>query len=70
MSTSTTFSGTRIAPVTTVGTGVRSVWGASVVAGPIIVQRAMWGMDVAGTTTATSPVEARPEELREPTCAA
>ena len=70
MSTSTTFTGTRIAPVTTAGTGVRSVWGASVVAGPIIVQRAMWGMDTPGTTSATSAVETSPEEVREPICAA
>ena len=70
MSTRTTFPGTRNAPVTPAGTGVRSVWAASAVAGPIIVQRAVWGMEPSDTAQATSADEASPEEDRVPTCAA
>ena len=70
MSTRTTFPGTQYAPVTPASTGVRSVWGATVVAGPIIVQRAVWGMEPSGTTPSTATDEASPEDDREPTCAA
>ncbi|AMY11463.1 hypothetical protein LuPra_04713 [Luteitalea pratensis] len=39
------FPGTITARVTPAGTGALSAWGTSAVTGPIIVQRAIWGME-------------------------
>lgn len=70
MSTPTTFPGNKNTPVSTAGTGVRSVWGASVVTGPIIVQRAMWGPEPFGASPESGDVNAPLDANREPTWAA
>lgn len=70
MSTRTKFPGTNPAPATPAGTGVLSAWGTTVVAGPIIVQRAKWGMQPSAANPEAAAADLRPEGTREPTRAA
>jgi hypothetical protein len=70
MSARTKFPGTNPAPAPPAGTGVLSAWGTTVVTGPIIVQRAKWGMQSSGATPESAAAELRPEDTREPTRAA